>query len=152
VNRIGLWIVLAATLAVSCAKVDRQLFGGLDRASTTILAEVPKVSLARYRELVTVYASELTAAHSRAQTSAELAALDSYDAAQIGLKDILAVWDAKETRQSDMLPMRDEMAARVAKQYSLPVNTNEPPSIYASEAMQVIWDATKGRLTQATTH
>ena len=68
-KRIGTWIVAAATLAAGCGtRVDRQLFAGLDRVSQAILAEVPRVSLDRYRELTNSYASELTAAHARAQT------------------------------------------------------------------------------------
>jgi hypothetical protein len=152
VNRAAAWILVAAGLAASCARVDRQLFSGLDRTGGVILSEVPRVSLARYRELFNAYTTELTAAHARAQTGSERSALEPYDAAAAGLKDVLAVWDAKETSRSDMLPLADEMAARVAKTYSLPVNTNEPPSIYASEAMQLIWGATKDALTRATTH
>jgi hypothetical protein len=151
-HRIGSSVLLMAALASGCTRVDRQLFTGLDRTSQAILAEVPKVGLERYRELTTSYTNELTAAHARAQTSAERAALEPYDSAQTGLKDILAVWSAKDTTQSDMLPVRDEMAGRIAKTYGLPVNTNEPPSIYAGEAMQIIWDSTKARLTQATSH
>jgi len=79
----------------------------------------------------------------------EQAVLKEYDAALKGLTDIQLVWEAKETRGSDMLPIREELPARIAREYDLGVNTNEPPSIYADEALQAIWKAARGHLRAA---
>jgi hypothetical protein len=48
-----------------------------------------------------------------------------------------------------MLPIREELPARIAREYELGINTNEPPSIYADEALQAIWKAARGHLRAA---
>ena len=49
-----------------------------------------------------------------------------------------------------MLPIREELPARIAREYELGMNTNEPPSIYADEALQAIWEGAPTRNTCAT--
>lgn len=108
-----------------------------------------KSNLPQYRALVATFSTELSNAKARVETSRERAVLARYEAAHRGLTDILLVWDAREARGSDMLPIREELPARIAREYELGVNTNEPPSIYAGEAMQTIWAGAKTTLDSA---
>ena len=145
--------IVASVAAAGCTRIDRRIFEGLVRQSKSIEDQVPaKVDLARYRDLVNGMSDELAGATARAHTRGERAVLAEYDTALTGLKDILAVWEAKDRSRSDLLPIRDAMPARIAREYNLAVNTNEPPSIYASEAMQAIWATTKPRLEAAAAH
>jgi hypothetical protein len=141
---------VCAVLFSGCTRVDRQLFEGLTHTRDVLAADVPaRVDLARYRELVGGFKSELAAARSRAQTSAERAVLRSYEDALPGLLDLLAVWEVKERDHVELLPLKEPLYQRLQKEYDLPVNSNEPPSIYAGEAMPAIWDATKAKLEKA---
>jgi hypothetical protein len=106
--------------------------------------------LPQYRELLAAYATEVSGVGTRATNSHERAVLAEYEAALKGLTDLRLVWEAKDARGSDMLPIREELVARIAREYDLGVNTNEPPSIYADEAMAAIWSAARGHLTDAT--
>src|SRR5262249_39847944 len=100
-----------------------------------------KAALPRYRELLRTYAAELSRAGPRVTSSRGRAALAEYQTALKSLNDLELVWEAKDTQGSEMLPIREESVGRIAREYDLPVNTNEPPSIYADEAMSLIWQA-----------
>jgi hypothetical protein len=82
--------------------------------------------------------------------SRERSVLAEYDAALKGLTDIQLVWEDKDARGSVMLPIREQLPARIAREYDLAINTNEPASIYADEALSAIWVAAKAHLTKAT--
>jgi hypothetical protein len=134
-------------VASACAGVDAQKFAGLHHARTVLVAEVPsQVNLTRYRDLVRGYSTEVVAAQARMATAGERELLKKFEAAEAGLKDVLAVWEARDSRDSELLPLSDPLFSRLQKEYDLPVNTNEPPSIYANEAMSAIWGRTKATL------
>ena len=97
--------------------------------------------LPQYRELLSAYTAELAGLRTRATNTRERAVLAEYEAALKGLTDIQLVWEEKDTRGSDMLPISEELPARIAREYDLGVNTNEPPSIYADEALAAIWNS-----------
>jgi hypothetical protein len=135
----------------ACTELDRRTFLGVERASKAIHTALDgKATLAQYRELLNTYSTELSGIRSRAANSTEQTVLSEYEAALKGLTDLQLVWEAKETRGSDMLPIREELPARIAREYDLGVNTNEPPSIYADEALQAIWQRARGHLAKAT--
>jgi hypothetical protein len=124
---------------------------GVERASKAIQAALDgKATLVQYRELLSSYSTELTGIRARVATPRDEAVLKEYDAALKGLTDLELVWEAKETRGSDMLPIREALAARIAREYDLGINTNEPPSIYADEALQAIRQAARTHLANAT--
>lgn len=134
-----------------CTGLDRRAFLGVERASKAIQAALDgKTALPQYRELLSTYSTELSAVHARATNSREQAVLAEYDAALTGLIDMRLVWEEKDARGSDMLPIREELPARIAREYDLGVNTNEPPSIYATEALRAISQAARGHLANAT--
>jgi hypothetical protein len=136
-----------AMAGAACAGVDSQKFAGLHHARTVLVAEVPsQVNLARYRDLVRGYSTEVVAAQARMETSGERELLKRFEDAESGLKDVLAVWEARDRGNSELLPLSDPTFSRLQKEYDLPVNTNEPPSIYANEAMSAIWGRTKATL------
>jgi hypothetical protein len=143
------FFLLAA--AGGCRGVERQHFERLDGSGRAIEAAIEaKVDLPRYRQLLDAFSAELTVAKARVQTARERALVAQYEAAYHALIDLGLVWEAKEARGSDMLPIREDLPARIAREYDLGVNTNEPPSIYASEALHTIWAAAKTRLDAAT--
>ena len=142
--------VLAAAVFTACSTIDGRRFQGISVTVRAIDAAVTgKAGLEKYRQLLADYDRELATAKAKAQTTREHQLVGQYETARPGLQDILLVWDAREARGSDMLPMSDTLSARIAREYNLGVNTNEPPSIYAGEAMQTIWDATRPKLAAA---
>jgi hypothetical protein len=150
VKRYLLWAFLLIWVT-ACTGLDRRTFLGVERASKAIQAALDgKTALPQYRELLSTYSTELSGIRARVSNRREQAVLAEYDAALRGLTDIQLVWENKETRGSDMLPIREELPARIAREYDLGVNTNEPPSIYADEALQAIWQAARRHLATAT--
>jgi len=134
----------------SCRGVERQHFQRLDEAGQAIEASIrERVDLPRYRPLLETFSAALSDTRIHVQTSRERALLAQYEAAYLGLNDMLLVWEAREARGSEMLPIREELPARIAREYELGVNTNEPPSIYASEALQTISTASRDKLAAA---
>jgi hypothetical protein len=149
VKRAFFWVFLFG-LAGACQGLDRQHFERLETAGHEIQAAIDgKAALPRYRELLDRFSAELTTTKGRVQTSRERKVLSQYEMAYRGLTDIRLVWEAKEARGSDMLPIREDLPARVAREYDLGINTNEPPSIYAGEALQTIWTTSRSKLEEA---
>ena len=137
--------------ASACTGRDRRTFLGVERASKEIQAALDsKPTLPHFRELLGVYSTELNGIRARVASAPDQAVLKEYDAALKGLTDMQLVWEAKEARGSDMLPIREELPARIAREYQLGINTNEPPSIYADEALQAARQAARQHLTNAT--
>ena len=145
--------LLCAFLLIStsaCGTADRQVFDGVERASKAIqTAMAGKAARLQYRQVRGAYVQELSIVEPRVTSARGHQALAEYQAALKGLTDLDEVWEAKDTSGSELLPIRDELAGRVAREYSLPVNTNEPPSIYADEAMQASWQAAQQHLRAA---
>jgi hypothetical protein len=127
--------------AYACRTADRRAFQDVERASKAVEAAIDgKAGLARYRELLSAYAAALSTARPRVARAEDRAALAEYEAALKNLTDLQLVWEEKDAR-GEMLPIREAVPARIAREYDLGVNTNEPPSIYADEAMGAIWQA-----------
>jgi len=146
--------LLCAFLLIStsaCGLSDRRTFQEVERASKAIQSAVDaKAGLPRYRELLRTYAAELSLAGPRVTDSGRQASLAEYQAALKSLNEREWVWEEKDTHAREMLPIRDEPAGRIVREYDLPINTNEPPSIYVDEAMAAIWKAARGHLSNAT--
>jgi hypothetical protein len=137
--------------AVACSGVDRRSFQGVERASQAIQTAIDgKATLPQYRQLYATFSSELSTVKAHASNARERAVVAEYEAAMKALTDLQLVWEDKDARGSDMLPIREELPARIAREYNLGVNTNEPPSIYAGEALQAIWQRARGHLANAT--
>jgi hypothetical protein len=144
-------LALCLALCSGCAQMDKRAFSGVDQAGRAIVAAFDgKIPLPRYRELVAAFSAEVVHARAQTRSSSERTLLDEYDAAEAGLNDLLAVWQRREEHNEELLPIAEALPARLAEQYQLPVNTNEPPSIYATEAIHAIWDATRATLSHAT--
>ena len=143
--------VLVLALAVACRGVDWAACQPAERASRALQAAIDeKPDLARYHELLGTFAVAIAEAGRHAHTPRERAAVAEYQTALRELTDVRLVWEEKEARGSELLPIRDELPGRIAREYDLGVNTNEPPSIYASEAVHVIWEAALSHLRAAT--
>jgi hypothetical protein len=142
--------VFLLTLAIACQRVDRRAFQDLERTAKAIQTALDgTTTVAAYRELLNTYSAELATLHGQVTKTADQAVLTEFDLALKGLTDLRLVWDEKDARQSDMLPIREELAGRIAREYGLGVNTNEPPSIYANEALHAIWERAKEHLEKA---
>lgn len=145
-------LVIAAFTASACASsgaLDRQHFEGVRRAGQAIRESIgANAKLPRYQELLVRYADELSKLKEAATGANEKVLVERYVALYAQLEDIRLVWEARTTRaaDTDRLPLSDPLSARLAEQYRLPVNTNEPPSIYATEALNAIWSAAKESL------
>lgn len=133
----------------ACRTADRRAFQDVERASQAVQSALDgKASLSRYRELLSAYAVALSTVSPRVTQADDRAVLAEYQAALKNLTDLQLVWEEKDAR-GEMLPIREEIPARIAREYELGINTNEPPSIYADEAMAAIWKAARGRLANA---
>jgi len=138
--------------AGACQRLDRRAFDGVEKASRALQTAVDsQTSLPTYRQLLSTYVTELAAVRGRVSNAPERAVLAEYEAALKGLSDLQLVWEDKEARGSEMLPIRDELPARIAREYELGVNTNEPPSIYATEALHRVWETARVHLRAAHT-
>lgn len=142
--------VFLLIFAIGCRDVDRRAFQSVERASTTVQTALDnKATLAQFRPLLAAYSAEVSAAESRASTPGERRLLAEYQAALKALTDVQLVWEEKEARGVQLLPIREALPARLKREYDLPVNTNEPPSIYADEAMTAAWDAARQHMRAA---
>ena len=105
--------------ASACRTVDRRAFDGIEHASRAIQAAMDGKTtlLPQYRELLSTYTAELSGVRGRARNTRERAVLAEYEAALRGLTDIQLVWEEKDARGSDMLPIREELPARIAREY-----------------------------------
>ncbi|MDR1990924.1 MAG: hypothetical protein LBQ09_11930 [Acidobacteriaceae bacterium] len=138
--------LVCAVATIACGG-SLHLFDAVDHAAKTLEAAMnQKPDLPRYRELYTAFAGELDKATPAAHSSRERDALTQYERARAGLRDILFIWEEQTSRKAELLPIDNALFGRVQKEYDIPVNTNEPPSIYGSEAIRMIWESTKQRL------
>jgi hypothetical protein len=148
VNR-GILCLFVLISLVACRTVDRRAFRDVERASRAVQAAIDgKASLPRYRELLNAYATALSTVRPQVTRAQDRAVLAEYEAALKNLTDLQLVWEEKDAR-GELLPVRDEVAARIAREYELGVNTNEPPSIYADEALGTIWKVATQHLANA---
>jgi len=108
-----------------------------------------KADRLQYRQLLARYATELSSVAPLVKSSRGEKALAEYQAAFKGLTDLDLVWEEKDTRGLEMLPIREALPARIAREYELGVNTNEPPSIYAGEALATIRETARRHLRAA---
>ena len=146
--------MLAAGSAAACTLgrgIERGTFERMRTASLAIESAITaKEPLPRYRQLVTEYSAALAATKVSVRTEREQALLARYESARPRLEDIQRVWEARTARgETELLPISEPLAARLAREYDLPVNTNEPPSIYANEALQAIWAQARSTLEAA---
>lgn len=147
-NRCLLCLFVLISLS-ACRTVDRRAFQDVERTSKAIQTAIDgKAGLPRYRELLSAYGAALSTVDSRVTHARDRAVLAEYQAALKNLTDLQLVWEEKDAR-GEMLPIREEVTARIAREYELGVNTNEPPSIYADEAMQAVWQAAQKHLRAA---
>lgn len=143
-------LVFLLTFLFAACGIDRQLFQPVDLAAREIIvalgAEAPP---ARLRELRVALGAAVNAVEPLANSSAERALAADFKSAGAALDDLLAVVELRETTGNELLPVSNPLAARVWKAYDLPVNTNEPPSIYASEAAREIQTVVRTKLAAA---
>lgn len=145
----GILCLFVLISLVGCRTVDRRAFRDVERASTALqMAIAGKAGLPRYRELLDAYEAALSTVRPRVTRAADRAVLAEYEAAFKNLTDLRLVWEEKDAR-GEMLPIGEELPARIAREYELGVNTNEPPSIYADEAMAAAWKAATQHLANA---
>lgn len=138
----GLVVMLAA-----CSTANRHRFEPISRAGRQVESVITRNGgLAQYRPALTTFASAIDTVRAQPLSSRDQAVIDRYEAIKLRLDDIRLVWEEKEARQQELLPLAEPLPARLQKTYALPVNTNEPPSIYASEAKQIIWAEAKKEL------
>lgn len=142
--------IFLLALASACGRIDRQAFQELDKAGRAVAVALEgRTALPRYRQLMAVYSAELIAARRKIRSSGDRALLTEYEAAGSTMQDLLAVWERRDEHDTELLPIAEELPARLKVEYDLPVNTNAPPSIYASEAMRAMADSARARLQQA---
>jgi hypothetical protein len=153
VNR-RFWSVFLLISAFGCRGLSRTTFQPVETASRAIEADLdrkpePKAELTHYSELLNACAGALDGARERVRTPREQAVLGEYEAALKALTDIGLIWEERRRRGTELLPLREEAVGRLVREYDLPVNTNEPPSIYATEAVAAARDAARAHLRAA---
>ena len=137
--------LLAAVAA--CGRVNQRAWEDINRAGHRIEPAVAsKSTLADYRAAVAEFSAALDAVKSQELSARDQALVQRYDEFRHSLDDIRLVWEEREARQKELLPIAEPLPGRLQKEYGLPVNTNEPPSIYATEARNLIWESAKKKL------
>ena len=145
-HRTFVWVAIATAL-MACQPVSTAQFDRLDAAGRGVRSAIEnKAGLEGFRKAVDAFSAELATTAADASAGSDRARLDRYREIEASLKDIVLVWEEKNATQKELMALATPLASRLQKQYDLPVNTNEPPSIYASEAMQMIWDAQKKKM------
>ncbi len=145
-----LLVVMCLAVATACGGVDRQTFSELDRAGRAlVVAFESKPNLSAFRALHQKFAAALGTAKPRAQSSGDRTQLSDYEAVDALLREMLVLWAGRDEHDAELLPVADELPGRLLKRYDLPVNTNEPTSIYASEALRALRDDVTKRLATA---
>jgi hypothetical protein len=136
--------VLAAALVLSataCAGFDPQLFIPLDRAGRAVAVSLKeRPSLPKFRPLRQSFGAAINDVRPRLQTSRERTLFGDYEVIDQRLSEMLAVWEELEERDESLLPVSETLASQLQTRYGLPVNTNEPASIYANEALYALRD------------
>lgn len=143
-------LLVAAAVTVAACGITREDFHSLDLAGREIVIALgSNPSPARLTELRGRFTTALDAAAPLANSGAERDLIADYRAAQAALDDLLAIVALRERVGGELLPVSEPLAERAWKTYDLPINTNEPPSIYATEAVREIQSALRTRLTGA---
>ena len=62
---------------------------------------------------------------------------------------MLTVWTGLVERDEVLIPVSGSVGGALTERYELPVNTNEPPSVYANEALAALRDDIRQRLAAA---
>lgn len=146
----GLLLISILAGVSACARFDPKIFAPLDQtghAIVTALTDQP--SLPRFRPLRQSFSSALADVQPKAQSARERAVLGNYEVVDARLSEMLTVWDGLESRDEAMLPVSSPLAGALKQRYDLPVNTNEPASIYANEVLVALRDDIKARLDDA---
>jgi len=139
---LGLLVAVAA-----CGRVNQRAFENVNRAGHRIEPAVTgRSTLADYRAAFADFSAALDAVKSQQLSTHDQAVVQQYDDVRRSLDDIRLVWEERETRRQELLPIAEALPGRLQKQYDLPVNTNEPPSIYATEARNLIWESARKKL------
>lgn len=141
---VWLWLLLATA---SCASADPRAFDDVKQAARQVTAVVTaRGSLAQFAGAVARFSTAIDQLKAKPLSSKERSLAAEYEGVRQSLDDIRLVWEEKEKRQQELLPIAEPLPARLQKTYDLPINSNEPPSIYASEARQMIWDGARTKL------
>jgi hypothetical protein len=137
-------------LLLTACGIDPQKFQSVDLAGREIIVALnTDTSPGRLRELRAAFGSALQAVEPLASSNAERTLTADFRSAGAALDDLLAVLDLRITTGTELLPVSNPLAERVWKAYDLPINTNEPPSIYASEAVREIQAGVRAKLAAA---
>ena len=146
----SLLVALCLAVATACGGVDRQTFSELDRTGRAlIVAFEGKPNLPAFRTLHQQFSSALGATKPRAQSSRDRTLIRDYEAVDALLREMLILWTGRDEHEAELLPVADALPGRLRTRYDLPVNTNEPTSIYASEALRALRDDVTTRLSAA---
>jgi hypothetical protein len=146
----GALAVLLMLTATACAGFDPQLFTPLDqtgRAIADALKERP--SLPKFRPLRQSFGVALNDVRPRLRSARERTLFGDYEVIDLRLSEMLAVWEGLEEREESLMPVAGTLAAQLKTRYELPVNTNEPVSIYANEALYALRDDIIQRIADA---
>lgn len=145
--------LLTLTLCAACG-LDATRFRELDIAARQLYLALGKPALTP-SDLEQARAPFRTALQARASDIAsrqERELLEVYRAADTAAADLAALFERRGSPDNVLLPVSDPLIERIWKTYDLPVNTNEPPSIYFAEAGRAIVDVARQRLNEATDH
>lgn len=142
-------LVLQLTGA-ACARVHPQTFVPLAQTGQSIVvALTDRPTLPRFRPLRQAFGVALAEARPKAHSATEHRMLNAYEAVDERLSEMLDVWEGLDARQEEGLPVTRPLGAQLKTRYDLAVNTNEPVSIYATEALVALRDDIKERLGRA---
>ena len=148
----GLVAAVLMLSATACAHFNPALFTPLDRAGREIAGVMKdRPSLPKFKPLRQSFSTALNDVRPRVESARERTLFGDYEVIDQRLGEMLAVWEGLEEREESMIPVTGALGTQLKTRYELPVNTNQPPSIYANEALYALRDDIVKRVDEAHT-
>jgi hypothetical protein len=138
----------------SSGKIDQMKFDGVYRSGKAMEgATGVGVNLLRYRELVQSFASEVSIANDRAQTSTEREMVAQYAKALKAYRDAETLWTMKLKGPAEVTIGSDSDLRRIVFDDDYRIDGSGAGSGFRfklEEAVQALWSTARGRLNEAT--
>lgn len=149
------WVAIAAVLiSIGCSSggtVDNARHENLYRAAKSLESAVGVgVTLARYRELLQQFATELSISKDKAANRAEREMITAFADAFIAYRDAGTLWDQKVRGVEQLSPAGNAELMGIADAYPIRGSGSGANFTFAVDAaMQTVWRAADARLTRA---
>jgi hypothetical protein len=144
-------LVLTATIASGCGKLDQQKFERVHRASRDVRENLSSgVTLIKFRELVGAYGTEVSLATDQAKATVEQDFVKRHQYALTVYRDSLTLWNKTLANQSKTIQIDSEPElTKIADRYGVGSGNVTAHFLDVEEARQKLWSRASAVLTFA---